>query len=228
MQVLVCGSTPIFRAPLKTAHKVQMHSLIQYFRRHLPSTGAVQTRAAKSQHKLDQDRPVWKQKQNGRVRLAVVGDVHGQWTPADAAALRLLAADAVLWVGEWQHISKCLGSSPDSCHQSCRGHSMGYCLSSSALQHSSLSFYNHNPAGDIGNEDVGLVQQIAALVSLVAVKGSYAQHLPLRHVNDYCNHYHHHHHHRAFKPCQARQPNAVAFEQVHSMIVAAHHCCHHH
>jgi hypothetical protein len=34
------------------------------------------------------------------VRLAVIGDVHGQWTPADAACLRLLAPDAVLWVGE--------------------------------------------------------------------------------------------------------------------------------
>lgn len=50
-----------------------------------------------------------------RVRLAVVGDIHGQWGPADAAALRALEADAVLWVG------------------------------------------------DIGNEDVGLVQQIAEL-----------------------------------------------------------------
>ena len=35
-----------------------------------------------------------------RVRLAVVGDMHGQWTAADAAALRALQADAVLWVGE--------------------------------------------------------------------------------------------------------------------------------
>jgi hypothetical protein len=35
-----------------------------------------------------------------RVRLAVVGDVHGQWSAADAAALTALAPDAVLFVGE--------------------------------------------------------------------------------------------------------------------------------
>jgi hypothetical protein len=101
MQALVGRSTPVLRVPTRTACGVQMHSLIQYLRRHIPGTIAVQTRAAKSGHKLDQDRLV--PKQHGRVRLAVVGDVHGQWTPADAAALRLLAADAVLWVGECQY-----------------------------------------------------------------------------------------------------------------------------
>lgn len=53
-----------------------------------------------------------------RVSVAVVGDCHGLWGPADAAALQALQADAVLFVG------------------------------------------------DIGNEDVELVQQIAALVGV--------------------------------------------------------------
>lgn len=102
MQVLAGRSAPILRVPSpRAACDVHMHSLIQYIRRHLPSSGTVQTRAAKSaEQKVDQDRLV--PKQNGRVRLAVVGDVHGQWTPADAAALRILGADAVLWVGESQ------------------------------------------------------------------------------------------------------------------------------
>lgn len=35
------------------------------------------------------------------LRLALIGDVHGAWSPADAAALRWLAPDAALFVGDF-------------------------------------------------------------------------------------------------------------------------------
>lgn len=35
------------------------------------------------------------------MRLAVVGDVHGQWSERDEAALRWLGADMALFVGDF-------------------------------------------------------------------------------------------------------------------------------
>ena len=37
----------------------------------------------------------------GTVRLAVIGDVHGQWHAADVVALHQLGADCVLFVGDF-------------------------------------------------------------------------------------------------------------------------------
>lgn len=88
---------------------------------------------------------------SSRVRLAVVGDVHGQWSPADAAALKVLQADAVLWVGEFPADLSTLV--------------VGWCMVVGAVDAPTcLSVCMCVYAGDIGNEDVGLVQQIAALV----------------------------------------------------------------
>jgi hypothetical protein len=72
--------------------------LAQQARQHLPGRRGVSSTAQSTAVAT----AATTNKQLKRVRLAVVGDVHGQWGPADAAALKALQADAVLWVGEWQ------------------------------------------------------------------------------------------------------------------------------
>lgn len=116
----------------------KVQGVLRHARQYLPGNRMGTTTAAAARA------PQQQQQQHERVRLAVVGDVHGQWSPADAAALQALRADAVLWVGEC----------------------------AAAIQPAGLRSTSFNipraplaRAGDIGNEDVGLVQQIAALVS---------------------------------------------------------------
>jgi hypothetical protein len=77
----------------------QVIGLAQQARQLLPSRRDVSSSAAQTTAVATS---ATTNRQLKRVRLAVVGDVHGQWGPADAAALKALQADAVLWVGEWQ------------------------------------------------------------------------------------------------------------------------------
>lgn len=103
------------------------------------------------------------------VRLAVVGDVHGQWTPADAACLRFLAPDAVLWVGE-SELPPSLLPPPTHTLVICSGGAPHPALACALCAVGVVQLYRWFSvcavyAGDIGNEDVSLVQQIAALVS---------------------------------------------------------------
>lgn len=77
--------------------------VLRHARQYLPGNGTVTTAAAaaRAPQQLElADHHHHHQQQHERVRLAVVGDVHGQWGPADVAALKALRADAVLWVGE--------------------------------------------------------------------------------------------------------------------------------
>lgn len=38
---------------------------------------------------------------SGSVKIAIIGDVHDQWTEADARALRFLQPDMALFVGDF-------------------------------------------------------------------------------------------------------------------------------